>query len=386
MDKIFFYCYPMGSPEEPYYQDLAICLGEGLKQLGIPFYADRNYWQLSPKSSDCLFQHDPRFGPDDCKVVIMNHQWFRGGGTIPARLFHSERKYVTVYLDGTDDVNQTYSFEREFNQFDLILKTHYSSKSQYPRNFYPWAFGLSQRLLNELDCISPWVERQQNLLVNFRDNGSHSVRNILPKLFFPEIDKVLSVNKAGEAYEKFPSEPYHRLMWEQTGRRHYPNYYHRLQQTAACAAFGGYFLATYPRNPASFGSRLLRKLIDELGWHSDRVLQWDSWRFWESLAAGCLTFQLDFAKYGLVLPVMPTNWQHYIGVDLKDVSAAVDQLKGEPELLAKIASQGREWAIANYAPEAVAQRFLQIVASQQSRQTDAINSSGDSTLVKAAAI
>jgi hypothetical protein len=175
-------------------------------------------------------------------------------------------------------------------------------------------------------------------------------------------------------------------MWEQTGRRHYPNYYQRLQQTTACAAFGGYFLATYPKNPASFGSRLFRKLIANLGWHSDRVLQWDSWRFWESLAAGCLTFQLDFNKYGMVLPVMPQNWQHYIGVDLEDVDALMNKLAKDRDFWSEIANQGRNWAIANYSPKAVAQRFLQIIAKRQPGSISASSTFKNPALVNTIAI
>jgi hypothetical protein len=364
-DKIFFYCYPMGVPEEPYYQDLAIGLGEGFRKLGIPFYSDRNYWKLSPESEEYLFKHDSKVTPDDCSVVILNHQWFRGGWSIPDNLFHSNRRYITIYLEGTDDVNKTYSFDPEFRHFDFILKTHYSSKSKYPTNFYPWAFGLSERVLREISNILNFSERKRHILVNFRDRGSHSVRNILPKEFFPRIQSVLPVNKIFEASESPPQKPYDRLMWEQTGRRHYLTYYQRLQKSAACATFGGFFLSPWPRNPSSLTSRIFRKAIGKLGWQSKRVLQWDSWRFWESLAAGCVAFNLDFEKYGMVLPVMPENWRHYIGIDLDNIQETVDRIASNPDILVRISTEGQQWALEHYSPVPVAQRFLKMINSKR---------------------
>lgn len=360
--KIFFYCSPFISPEEARYQDLAVSLAEGLKQIGVDVYANTNYWQSLPENNKYLFKHESSVKPQNCDVIVMNHHWFLNGGRIPNDLFRQDRKYVTVYLDGTDDKNKSYSFNSEFRKFDLILKTHYSSKSEYPSNFYPWAFGLSQRMLKELKCVSLYTSRMQNISVSFRynNNNCHSVRNIIPKLFLPKIKTIFPVDQIRDL-GKIPSEPYENLMWNQTGRRHYSEYYKRLQKTSACAAFGGYFVSTLPRNPNNLESRLLRKIIGKLGLHSYRVIQWDSWRFWESLLAGCITFHLDFDKYGFVLPVNPRNYQHYIGVDLQDIDSIIIYLSSDPKILADISTQGRKWALENYRPEAVAMRFLKIV-------------------------
>jgi hypothetical protein len=98
---------------------------------------------------------------------------------------------------------------------------------------------------------------------------------------------------------------------------------------------------------------------------SHTIVQWDSWRFWESLAAGCVTFHLDFEKYGIDLPVMPENWRHYIGIDLDNVQATIDRITANPEILEYIAQEGRSWAIKNYSPVPTALRFLEIVSQKQ---------------------
>jgi len=118
-----------------------------------------------------------------------------------------------------------------------------------------------------------------------------------------------------------------------------------------------------------FREDLLDKCLGRLGiFESVRqsrqiVYQWDSWRLWESLLAGCVTFHLDFNKYGFRLPVMPTNGVHYLGVDL-DNPEQVDAVLGDEGTLAKVSEQARQWALAHYSPKAVAQRLLRLLQSR----------------------
>ena len=103
------------------------------------------------------------------------------------------------------------------------------------------------------------------------------------------------------------------------------------------------------------------RIIDKLGIKTNRIIQWDSWRFWESLAAGCVTLHVDFDKYGFLSPVSPKNWEHYIGVDLDNIKESILRIRKEPEILEKISVQGRSWAIQNYSPTAVAKRFIETI-------------------------
>jgi hypothetical protein len=94
---------------------------------------------------------------------------------------------------------------------------------------------------------------------------------------------------------------------------------------------------------------------------------WDSWRFWESLAAGCVTFHIDFDKYGAVLPVMPKNGQHYIGIDLDKLEDIVRRIATNPEILERISISGRQWAMENYGPIPTAVRFLNRISGNPSQ-------------------
>lgn len=88
------------------------------------------------------------------------------------------------------------------------------------------------------------------------------------------------------------------------------------------------------------------------------VLRWDSFRLWESFAAGCLTVHLDFDKYGFALPVRPEPWTHYVPIDLDDIAGSVTALMDRESEWAAIADAGWAWALEHYAPKPTALRVL----------------------------
>ncbi|MEO0834768.1 MAG: glycosyltransferase family 1 protein [Cyanobacteria bacterium J06642_3] len=361
--KVYFYTTSTeGPPEGAYFQDLIINLATGFQQLGIEFYANYNYWKISPDSDRTLLKASPDVTHHDCDIVVLERQYYEENRCLPEGLFAPNRQYKTVYLDCNDGI-RTLSWLPEFRNFDFIFKTHYSKHTKYPENFYPWAFGLSERVIKELSTEVPWTERHPSLLVNFRNQKfSHSLRGYIQKTFVTQIQEIFSINTASDDASAFPQDPYHYLRWSQTGRRHYPNYYHRLLASQACACFGGFFLGPWFTDYHDRISYYLAKGISILGVKTNRIGQWDSWRLWESMAAGCVTFHVDFEKYGFELPVMPENWRHYIGIDLDNMSESIDRIIEQPELLERISHEGRAWAIENYAPKATALRFLSTVA------------------------
>jgi hypothetical protein len=373
--SIFFYCYPPtqrgdGSYHKAWhhYQHSVVVLAEGFQQFGIPCYSNINYWKIAPDREEYLLQYEPQIHPADCSIVIFNDHrcLFEPGknGIFRKDIFNSRRSCITVYLDITDEDHRPIIFDAPFRQFDLILKAHYCSNAWYPANVQPWCFGLSQRILNELQTPPAFPDRRHTLLHNFRHTAHpHTLRKFIHERYIPQIQTLLPIDDAKEQpFDPLTTESdwsaYHLMQYAQSSARHYPAYYQRLQQATASACFGGFFTTPYPRSQAAFLSRNLRRIVTKLNRKTDRILQWDSWRFWESLAAGCVTIHVDFEKYGCALPVMPTNWQHYIGIDLDHMEQSIGRLRDEPDLLAKISQQGRQWALANYSPQPLALTFL----------------------------
>jgi len=366
-EKVFFYCCPPTSNYAAFQHHL-ICLGEEFKALEIPIYSDIDHWKLSPNQDEYLFQYDPKIGPEDCSIVIIHDEWLLTGRPLPENLFHPQRNYRTVYLDAADGV-KTDAFTPEFRQFDFIFRTHFNGNTCYPKNFYPWAFGLSNRILKQTEFPLDFQQRKPQILVNFRANKHpHSVRKFVYNSFFEKSQKLFSVENYTDRDNAQTLDPDDALQCIQTGGRHFPAYYKRLQESLACACFGGFFVSPFPKDQSLLVSRLTKRFIAAAVIKTNRIVQWDSWRFWEAIAAGSVVFHIDLDKYGAVLPVMPQNWKHYVGVDLDNMDAAIAKIANNPEILEAISIQGREWAREHYNPASTALRFLETV-SQKSVST-----------------
>src|SRR6185437_16319539 len=329
---VYFFCYPHGPPDRAGYEHQIVCLAEGLRELGIPFFGNVDYWQEGNAPEDFLIRQDPYVSFRDANIVVFSSVMYRYESyhLLPRDLFNSKRSYRLIFIDWSDGV-RTPGFRDEMRACDLVLKCHYNCKDVLPKNFRPWAFGLSIRILDHLSRKGQW-RRDADILVNYRHN--HSLRKRAVNEIIPLFEGILRENRTVESFDDVEGmTTKDRLFWLQTGRRHYPSY-RRLLASTACSCFGG----------------LLRE---------DRVYQFDSWRFWESLAAGACTFHIDLEKYGCVLPVMPINKVHYLGFNLESPACTVDMVRKNPALLRTIGEAGRAWALTNYSPRPVAERFLQ---------------------------
>lgn len=372
--RVYFYC----RDDEGNLQEDVVALAEGFSELGVPFSGNCNYWLRSAQSDDFLVRHDPDVTPDDCDVVVVSYTWskwirMRTFETVtrplPEGLFKRGRRYRTVSMDHHDG-HRTISWEPEHRQFDLILRTKLNRRAWHPANLRPWAYGLNDRILSATRRGLPFAERQKGILINF--GGSHpyphGARDLARARFEPKITRVLKIDRTVDDLSHEPADAEDRLMWRQTGGRFSRSYYERLKRTQAVACFCGEIIPSMPYlKPEAYlvgGNRAkLRRAFYSLIGHLDprppRSVQWDSFRFWEALAAGCAAFNLDLHRYGVDIPVMPENWKHYIGIDLDRVDDTIDRLIDDPGMLERVATAGRAWALANYSPRAMAIRFLE---------------------------
>ncbi len=371
--QVYFYC----RDEEANLQEDVIALAEGFDALGIPHFSSANYWRRSAAPGDYLLRHDPAVTADDCDIVVVSYMWssWMHPGSyrvdrrpLPDGLFKSGRRYRTVYMDSHDGY-RTVSWEPAFRQFDLILRSKLNRRAWHPANMRPWALGLNSRILDATLNGRAFADRQPRILVNFGASHPfpHGTRELAASRFEPEITRVLEVDHTKDDLSQPPADPAEALLWRQTGGRFSRAYYERLKVSQAVACFCGELIPPAPFHGAdrylAGGNRArLRRALFEAASVVDRrprrSIQWDSFRFWEALAAGCATFNLDLAHYGVDLPVMPTNWEHYVGVDLDRVGNAVDRLAADPACLERVAVAGRRWAIEHYSPVAMARRLL----------------------------
>lgn len=355
--RIYFYCYPEGPPDRSAYHHELVCLAEGFEKLGIKFHSNQNHWRRSLRENDYLIKNSSDVLPEDCDIVIADSHWITSGGNLPEGFLRKNRKYRTVYLDDSDG-QPTFSWTKKARDIDVILRSHFNVKLQNPSNVKPWAFGLSERIIENTRDIPATGDRRKAVLVNFRVR--HPLRVRAQKEFFEPLSDVLPVDSAIDSFHPDNLEGLDKSYWEQTGRRHYPRYYQVLTNNLCCACVGGYELPPVFAN-STLAQRIWANLTKYFYINSGIISQFDSWRFWESLAAGCMAFHLDLEKYGLILPVMPENWKHYIGLDLENRDQTIRNIRDNLERFPEIAAAGRTWALENYAPVPTAVRFLDTV-------------------------
>jgi hypothetical protein len=357
MNGVYFYCAPPSVGDEVLYQHLLVCLAEGLTALGVPCYSNIDCWPLDPDRSRYVLRHDPNVTADDCAVVILSDEWFTRGGEFPERSPISNACWIAL---DREDGSRLRTLQPGFRSFDFVLRTHFSRHTQYRSNFVPWAYGLSERIIAATADATP-EGRTWELVANWRHTRNpHSLRLAVERSFLPRVRAVLPIDDAREALDTPPAGSLDYLWWYETGRRHWPAYYERMKAAAACASFGGYFVTPWPAAKESFLSRLIKRGLTRTHLETHLISQWDSWRFWEAFASGCANINVDLARYDCVLPVMPVNGEHYIGVDLDDVTPVIERLRDDPASVARIGAAGRTWALEHYGPVATARRMLDL--------------------------
>lgn len=321
------------------YSYIALCLADGLNQLGIPVFSDSiNYEENLVSTFKFRNINDLKFSSvGEPKYVVMDVSSYSNvsGGMINLSLPHNK---IAVALSMADAVSASVLK----NDIPFFC-THENNFLEFQGIRIPWAFGVSSKMIEEFsDNITSINLREKQFLYNYRPSLNQGVRESLDLILIPHLEKYFSLD----------TEIVDLGRWNQ-------NNFNRLKKSFGCLAYGGNFHQNIYENPY-FGSQgQLSSLCKEISFLKRTVIgRWDSWRFWESLTAGCLTFHLDFEKYGFKLPVMPTNWEHYIGLNLEDVKSDVERLMDEYDRLPSIAMNGRLWALENYSPIAVAKRFL----------------------------
>lgn len=333
-----YFMLPRPDPPRHSYHHAIVVLAEGLAELGTPLYSNFDYWRQEP-DGPYLLKHDPNVRPEDCQLVVLDYLWPVHHPQLPQQVLNPRRGNITAMLDWTDG-HDTHCFKPPFRAFDLIFRTHCNSLYRYPLNFTPWAYGFGNRVRKALGAVPSYESRQRSMLVNFR--LVHAMREHAKAYVYPKLSRFFEMDEKIDNFEDAVDDTYGSLMKEQTCRRHFTQYYARLKHAAACSAFAGYTAVDKQSNTPS-------------------IHAWDSWRFWESLAAGCVTVHMDLQQMGAVLPVMPENFRHYIGVNLANVDDTIQRLETDPGIFARVATEGRQWAIRHYSPRGMALQFLRTI-------------------------
>lgn len=307
----------------------ATCLEDGLKGLGIPVASslDRNDEALGGAGLVVGDISEFEVCPKECN------------GVVGFAASHPGRSVLLCMSDAANSLG--------FPDSMLVFAAHEHARVKPSGRRIPWAFGLNDEVLRKIEAAYGRGPRKPVFIRNFRPSFNQSVRQMLDLAF---------VRNLAEHFEIDAS-------FDDSGRFN-DGHYARLCGSLGCLAYGGEFADDVTKNsllrePGPAG----RSIVGD----GPVIVRWDSWRFWESMASGCLTVTLDFDEYGFQLPVRPANGIHYVGIRLHRLDETLGLLRGDRSRLAEIASQGRQWAIANYAPVPAALRFLHYAELERSR-------------------
>lgn len=308
------------------------CLVEGLTALGISARLSAPEFTSRPVSMplagvDTKAMVSPPYGDFSAYVVDISH-------TNAAAPFEGIDTSRLVYLNQSDVATFC-----ETPAMAPMFATHESRFLSKGGRRLPLAFGLANSLLAATASRPAFATRKHTALRNFRATLNQSVRSLLDLAFVPHLAQHMPVDRRILAPGAYIGE---------------------MLNAAVCLAYGGGFY-----NPITDNPWFAKNAPDLISTHtfphmqgSAFVLRWDSWRFWESLAAGCVTVHLDFEKYGFALPVMPRAWEHYVPIDLDDLKGSVEALMDRTREWEDIAERGRAWAVEHYAPAPTARHVL----------------------------
>ncbi len=353
---VYFCVTPLGPPEDTGYSHALVALAEGLRELGVPTCANIDAWRESSEAGETLFRQRPGVRPEDCPVVVMDNCWTYHGRPLPDWLADHRRGFRACFFD-YEDAYPSISTREPFRRFDFVFRPHWSAAERHPDNFRRWAFGPTGRILRETNRAPAFAGRERRVFVSHR--VAHPLRTRANTRFLEPLARRLPLHRHADDFVP-PEDAYHRLQWHQTGRRHHPAYYEELGRSRAAACFGGK-LDGPPLTGISPPRSAWRRLRIRLGLTEDRLVQWDSFRLWEAWCSGAVTLHLDLARHGALLPEMPVNGVHYLGVDLDRPEEAIERLCDDDEGIARIAAAGRSWALEHYHPAAVARRLLRTI-------------------------
>jgi hypothetical protein len=375
--KVKFICDHYRGASCAMYQHMLIVLAEGLKELDISFWGNINYW-FDHESKKFLIEKEKEYH-GDADIYVYSSTL---GESNTDFIKNIDLSKINVVLDDQDGWASP-SMDNDYAPFDLVLTCHYNKflekntlqmksyekfRTNYLPNVRPWAFGISNRII-QYNAKYYHLMVEDKVLLNYR--VEHNLRTILTT-------KLSSIISKWSVYYNITSDPPNTdkqdklSYWSQTGRRHHEQYFKDLNTSLFTMAFGG-VLFFKPTGNDLFAklhlklSRLITKFQRLIGVSESINLthimsQFDNWRFIESMLSNSIPLHIDYDYWNICWPVNPIDGKHYIAVKGLNLKQALEKMESMSEVdLQNIRIKGREWAIENYGPKATAERFLKYI-------------------------
>lgn len=370
MSRVYFHLEP-----DVVYDDGLAYLAEGFAALGIGCYGTRNYWSQGVTAVPLVQQEDVTRSRWDAIFVSNNAYRFDhidGEGRYHVR---TKKPDWSAYARQTEqlvliDVQDGYS---DLGGADPLLRVIYRAKfnrrCRQSTKSRPYIQGVTQRCLALAPRPRDSRENERAVLdsFGFTHNYTHGTRHRFRAEIGPCLEQhgvAIHRRVAGSLHTE-PSDPVAAHWWRLTHGKHNPDYYDLIRRYPVHACFCGDMIPAFPTDPTGIiqggGRARVRRAVysalAKLLLRPQRLLQWDSWRFWETLALGSVPLMFDLDAVGAHLPVMPQNWVHYVGLDPRRPAKSTAELVRRWSELPQIAAQGHAWLLEHYSPSANARRL-----------------------------
>lgn len=356
--------YPYGN--DHYYHEI-IAVAEGFKELGYTVVGNADYWFV-PEENKFLIPFEEG---NDFDIAIYDYRYVTSFAHLLFRKgypnFDKTKKHILV--DRNDWISPIWADNKHYDIFDLVFAGNLYTTENYAKNIRPWAIGLTNRIIRSIDRF--YNDKQdKDFAIGYNFRIPHNMRGLIFEGIKENVKKVPLKTCFTDA--TFTNE------WTETDKfylkasinRHYPPYFKIINTVSMFMAFGGYYEykpITY--QPYSFLDKVKRKpyyyyakLLKTIGKPETPALfafQTDNFRFWEILYSASCPINVNFESWNLLLPAMPVDGKHYIGVKKFDFAEFASRIESmSKEQIEKIGAEGKNWVKENYSPKAQAQRIL----------------------------
>lgn len=349
--------YPYGN--DHYYHEM-IAVAEGFKELGYKVIGNCNYWWM-PEKNEFLLKEDIEGDYDIaiyCRryVLSFEHLLFRKG-------------YPNFKLDKINILNDRNDFlspiwlNPHYQIFDLILAGSMVKGLKVPSNVRPWAIGLTNRVMNVVDKYFD-EEKDIEPIIGYNYRVGHNLRSYINENLLKLSHKYPYQSKFSTIQSNDTAEDIY--YFKSSTKRHVPDYYKTLNECLMFSTFCGY-IEYLPKiyQPYNMLDKLRRKpfaILNKMTSDKSRfqfVFQHDSFRTWETFYARACPINLDYEDWGLILPEMPINGVHYIGMKRFDFKSFIEKIESmDINDIEQIGLKGKEWVAEHYSPKAQTNRIL----------------------------
>jgi hypothetical protein len=314
--KYYFLLKQYNKPDDTHYAHASICMAEGLKEAGIDYAANIDYFP--DLSGNVLFN---KANENDTYDYILTDSPDSFKNELEISYKHNKK---IIIFDSNDECFRPKSIPFANIAYKYFITTN---KAKTPL-FKPFCFSITNRMINVANAVlsnNSWNNRHRSIAFTHRVMV-HSVRSYVMQYYNSQNIKI---NIFNDDFSQ-PTDEEELHWWSHTGRRHSNKYYQFIASHKLMDAHGGYFLNNSVKD----------------------FCQWDSWKFWEGFLCGCAVIAADLDYYKINLPVPLTPYVHYLPVRYDNINESYKKImKLSDSELKKIARTGREYVLQHYSPK-----------------------------------